>query len=321
MTRDHETTHAISSVIVEVSPSEVDAAAELTLKARVSCSPALDLQGQALLIKDHDGALVGSAKVIRFGGGIYETGETALKAPAEVGTYWWSVVCPARATDDLSYKEVAERFSITVKPHATRIVVWDVPSTVASGETFRFKVGIKCTSGCPQQGREFTVFDEDQQQVAAGRLDGNVWPGSTALYFAEVEGVAPGKQGLHNWEVEAPASKMHVPIADVAIAHEGLSSTFAVRFVSPPDSIVRVQVTDKESRTPLEGATVTAFPYRAVTDEAGVAVLNVVRGQYRLQVSQSKYVAFGSSIEVTGETTANAELEPEKPVDIYDVRY
>src|SRR6185436_14194261 len=178
------------------------------------------------------------------------------------------------------------------------------------GETFRFKVGITCTCGCPQQGREFTVFDEDRQQVAAGRLDGNVWPGSTALYFAEVDVVASGKQGLHNWEVEAPASKIHVPTADVLIDHDGVSSTFAARFVPPPDSVVRVQVTDKESRAPLEGATVIAFPYRAVTDEAGMAVLNVARGQYRLQVSRSKYVAFGSSIEVTGETTANAELEP-----------
>ena len=64
-----------------------------------------------------------------------------------------------------------------------------------------------------------------------------------------------------------------------------------------------------------------AFPCRAVTDEPGVAVLNVPRGQYRLQVSQGKHVAFGSSIEVTGETTANAELEPEKPLDVCGVRY
>jgi hypothetical protein len=321
MRSDQETTHAISSVIVEVSPGEVDAAAELTLKARVSCSPPMDLQGQVLLIKDHDGAVIGSAELIRFDGGVNETGEIVLKAPAKVGTYGWSVVCPAWATDDLSYEEVAERFSITVKPHATRLVIWDVPSTIASGETFRFKVGISCTSGCPQQGREFTVFDEDRQPVAAGRMDGNVWPGPTALTFAEVEVVAPGRQGLHNWEVEVPASNIRVPTADVPLAHDGVSSTFAVRFVAPPDSVVRVRVTDKESRAPLEGATVVAFPYRAVTDEAGVAVLNVPRGQYRLQVSRSKYLAFGSSIEVTGETTANAELEPEKPFDIYDARY
>ncbi len=321
MKRDHKTTHAISSVIVEVSPSEVDAAAELTFKARVSCSPALDMRGQALLIKDHDGALVGSAELVTFDDGINETGETALKAPAAVGTYGWAVVCPARATDDFSYEEVAERFSITVKPHATRLAIWDVPSTVVSGGTFRFKVGITCSCGCPQQGREFTVFDGDRQQVGAGRLDGNVWPGSTALYFAEVDVVAPGKPGLHNWEVEVPASKIQVATADVPLAHEGLSSAFAVRFVSPPDSVVRVQVTDRESGAPLEGATVTAFPYRAVTDEAGVAVLNVARGQYRLQVSRSNYVAFGSSIEATGETTANAELQPEKQVNIYDVLY
>jgi hypothetical protein len=311
----------ISSLIVQVTPEEVDAAGELTVTAEASSSPPMDLRGQVLLFKDHADKEVGRAEFISFDGKANKTAELVLKAPGEIGTHVWSVVSPAIVRGATSLAEATERLSITVKAHATRLVIWDVPSTVAAGETFRFKVGIKCTSGCPQQGREFTVLDEDRQQVAAGRLDGNVWPGSTALYFAEVDVVAPGKPGLHNWEVEAPASKIHVATADVPIAHDALSSTFAVRFVSPPDSVVRVQVTDKESGTPLEGATVIAFPYRAVTDEAGVAVLNVPRGQYRLQVSQSKYVAFGSSIEVTGETTADAELEPEKPVDIYDVRY
>src|SRR5262245_57565567 len=99
MTSGREATHVIRSVVVEVSPSEVDAAAELTLKARVSCSPALGLRGQALLIKDQDGAVVGIAELIRFEDGINETGETVLKAPAKAGTTSWSVVCPALATD------------------------------------------------------------------------------------------------------------------------------------------------------------------------------------------------------------------------------
>ena len=138
--------------IVEVSPSEVDAAADLTLEARVSCSPPLDLTGQALLIKDHEGALVGTAELIRFDGASNETGEAALRAPAKAGAYWWSVVCPAGATDDLSYEEVVERFSITVKPHATRIVIRDLPSAAVAGEKFRLKVGLKCSSGCRLEG-------------------------------------------------------------------------------------------------------------------------------------------------------------------------
>ena len=45
---------------VEVSPSEVDAGADMTLKGKVSCSPAGDLRGTTLLIRDQDGALAES---------------------------------------------------------------------------------------------------------------------------------------------------------------------------------------------------------------------------------------------------------------------
>jgi len=165
MTPGREIAHAIGSVIVEVSPDEVDAAGELTLKARVSCSPALDLKGQALLIKDHDGAVVGTAELVTFVDGINETGDTFLKAPAKAGIYWWTVLCPARATDDFAYEEVAERFSITVKPHATRIVVWDVPSAAVVGEKFRLKVGLKCSGGCRLEGREFAPYHEHNRMT------------------------------------------------------------------------------------------------------------------------------------------------------------
>ena len=72
---------------------------------------------------------------------------------------------------------------------------------------------------------------------------------------------------------------------------------------------------------PLEGASVVMHPYRAVTDESGWAEMRVANGPYRLMVSQGNYVAFGSSIEATGETTVNAELDPEKLINIYDLLY
>ena len=48
---------------VDVSPDVVDAGAEMTLRGRVSCSPACDLRGHTLLVKDQAGADVGSVEL------------------------------------------------------------------------------------------------------------------------------------------------------------------------------------------------------------------------------------------------------------------
>jgi hypothetical protein len=52
-------------------------------------------------------------------------------------------------------------------------------------------------------------------------------------------------------------------------------------------------------------------PYRAVTDERGVAKLMVAKGEYKLFVSQTRYLTFDLPIEVTADITATAGLELE----------
>lgn len=313
-------THTISSLMVEVSPEEVDAAAQLTVRVRVSCFPALDLRGQALLIKDHSGAVVGSARLVEFDGEINDTGGIVLNAPARLGTHSWSVVCPAWATDGISYDEIAVPFSVAVKPHTTRIVVWDVPSAVVANEKFHLKVGLKCSSACRLEGREFAIFDSERACVATGTVGGDPWPGSTALYFAEVEVEAPVTEAHHLWEIRAPASTVKVPGLDGEIPHEERSDSFGVRCVPSPEFQVTVEVIDKEHQTPLNGASVVMYPYRAVTDDRGVAEIWVAKGQYRLQVSRSKHLASSRSIEVTGDVTTRAELDLQ-PVINPDDRY
>ena len=49
-------------------------------------------------------------------------------------------------------------------------------------------------------------------------------------------------------------------------------------------------------------------PYRAVTDERGVAEMRVAKGAYTLFVSQTSYLTFGLPVEVTADMTARAEL-------------
>lgn len=207
-----------------------------------------------------------------------------------------------------------------VELHAMRIVVWDVPSAVALGETFGFKVGLKCSCACQLAGKAFAIYDGDGRHVASGQVGVDPWPGSTGLHFAEVEVAAPGVEGLHQWQIRVPASTVKPPESDIEIPHDQHSDTFAVRCVPAPEFVVKVQVLDNEARTSLQGASVVMYPYRAVTDERGIAEIKAAKGEYRLLVSRSKYLASGCSIVVTGNVTTTAVLDPQ-PVINSDDRY
>lgn len=207
-----------------------------------------------------------------------------------------------------------------VESHAMRIVVWDVPSAVAVGEKFRLKVGLKCCCACPLGGRAFEIRDADGVQVASGTVGSDTWLGSAALHFAEVEVRAPVVEGPHLWEIRVPESWVKAPESDAQVPHEQRSDTFRVRSVPAPKFLVSVAVIDNETRTSLHGASVVMYPYRAVTDDRGVAEMRVAGGEYVLQVSRSKYLASSRAIEVTGDVATTAVLDLQ-PVANADDRY
>ncbi len=74
---------------------------------------------------------------------------------------------------------------------------------------------------------------------------------------------------------------------------------------------MRIEAVDEASQAPLTGARVVMHPYRAVTDERGVAEVRVAKGAYQLFVSQTRYVTFGQPIEVTADMTTRAALDVE----------
>jgi hypothetical protein len=290
--------------MADVAPDVVDAGAEITVQCEVSCVPACDLRGHALLIKDQAGADRGRIELTAFDGKTNETDEFVVKAPVKAGLYTWLGVCPAVVKKGISYAEASIPISFTVKPHTTSVVAWDTPSAVVAGERFRIKVGIKCSSECHLENRHFGIYDHKGEQVATVTLTGELWPGTTGLYFAEVDLQAPAEEGLYTWSVKCPGS-------DAGIPHDEGSVSFGVRVVSHPEYVVKVETVDKVSQTPLSGARVVMHPYRAVTDERGVAEMRVSRGAYKLFVSQTKYITFGLPVEVQADMTARAELELE----------
>ena len=299
-----EETRGQTTCAVDVSPEVVDAGAAMTLQGTVSCSPACDLRGHTLSITDQAGAPAGRVALTEFDGETNRTSELVVKAPVTPGEHTWVAVCPAVVKEGMSYAEASTPISFTVKPHTTHVVAWDIPSAVVAGERFRMKVGIKCSNECDLTNTAFAIYDHEGTQVAAGTLPGDRWPGTTGLYVAEVELEAPAVEDLYAWSVRGGGSDAGIPHAEGAIS-------FGVRVVSHPQYVVTVETVDKLSQTPLSGARVVMHPYKAVTDERGVAEVRVAGGAYRLFVSQTSYLTFGLPVEVTADMAARAELDLE----------
>ena len=195
------------------------------------------------------------------------------------------------------------------KPHTTDVVAWDMPSAIVAGERFRMKVGIKCSNECDLTNGDFGIYDHEGAQVATGTLRGDRWPGTAGLYVAEVELEAPAAEGLYTWSVRSPSTMLEEsPGSDAGVPHAEGSVSFGVRVVSHPEYLVSVEAVDQDSQTPLSGARVVMHPYRAVTDERGVAEMRVAKGTYTLFVSQTRYVTFGLPVDVTADMSARAEL-------------
>ena len=93
-----------------------------------------------------------------------------------------------------------------------------------------------------------------------------------------MEAQAPIATGDHRWQVETAGS-------DAGVPHAAGSVAFAIKVVSPPDHEVTVEAFDSEKQAPIKGAHVLLHPYRALTDERGMAKIKVAKGRYKLFVS------------------------------------
>jgi hypothetical protein len=320
---------------VEVSPHEVDAGGELTVVVRASCPDRCDLQGQLVSIRNDEGMELATAELAtaafdttelgaaepadaELAGAereeierdAYATGAVVLQAPLDVGEHVWRAVLAAVEKDGVLHEATAIAFSFTTRAHAANVNVWGVPSAIPVGESFSFKVGIKCSAGCNLAGRQVSILDREDAQVASGTLRDAPWPDTSALYFAQLRANAPRETGDYHWRVETPGSVTGVP-------HAAGSSTFAVKIVAPADHEVTVEAFDVERNAPIKGAHVLLHPYRALTDADGVAKVRVAKGTYKLFVSGFNYIAYESTIDVANNIAIRAELaaEPEGQED------
>lgn len=280
----------------------VDAGTEITLRGSVTCSDGSDRLGERIEILDQDAEKIGTLELIGFDGESNETSQLAVRVPTEPGDYTWSAVLPAKELSGVFLDESRVEFGFTVRPHATRIEVWDVPPAIASGEEFSIKVGIKCSAGCYQAGREFEILDEEKRKLAAGKVGSEPWRGTKGLYFAEVVLGAPQKEGRFSWEVRSAGSDADLP-------HESGARTFGSNRVARAEYEVRVEAVDRQKQTPIRGMHVLLHPFRALTDEDGIARISVPKGDYLLLVSGFKYFPYRQAISVSEDVRVKAEVE------------
>ena len=151
-----------------------------------------------------------------------------------------------------------------------------------------------------------SIFDQEGSRAGTVKLGHDVWPGTEALYFAEVEVAAPQTAGSHQWEAKIAGWDAELP-------HASGSFPLMVRVVSSPDCEVTVRAVDREKQTPIAGARVVMHPYRAVTDDNGIARVRVARGQYDILVSGPQYLPACASVEVIADMITSAELDAEQP--------
>jgi hypothetical protein len=191
-----------------------------------------------------------------------------------------------------------------MEAHATRIVVWDVPSAVECGAPFRIRVGVKCAAECSAAMRTVQIRDASGRCVASAPVGETPWPG-TSLYSTEIALNGPQAAGLQAWEAVA----LEVDAKPSGCVHAAACTLFQVRAVPAPDYLVKVVAVDAESRAPLPGAKVVVHPYRAVTDASGVAEIRVPKGAYRLFVSGRDHFPFRSDGEISADVTIHAALD------------
>jgi hypothetical protein len=300
--------HGERACVVEVSPSEVDAGGELTVVVRASCPDGCDLQGQAVSIRNEHGAEIAVAELAVVEG--EASSAVSLQAPLAVGEHVWSAVLLAVEKDGVVHQETAAAFAFSTHAHAANVNVWGMPSAIPVGESFSFKVGIKCSAGCKLAGRQVAVFDQEGAQAAVGHLREDAWPDTSALYFVELQARAPGEKGDYRWRIETPAAESGRP-------HAAGSSALLVKVVAPADHEVTVEAFDVETGAPIRGAHVLLHPYRALTGDNGVAKVRVAKGTYKLFVSGFNYIGYENVIDVANNLTVRAELsvEPEGQED------
>ena len=186
------------------------------------------------------------------------------------------------------------------------IAVWDVPLPVIAGVSFRIKVGVKSQACTVLTGSNVEVCDARGQVVASGKLGGEPWSGTDALYWVELS-------------VPAPASSQ---LAEFTVRFGNAASRFSVAAVRKPEHRLAVRVTEQATQAPLSGVEIRLDAFHARTDQAGCADVVACNGEYQLLTRLAGHQSEPTPIEITGDSSIEVTMVhvPEEHPDARWVR-
>ena len=301
--------HPITVALSRLPAAEVDAGTEIVLKVKVACPHGCDLRERMVHVITSDGAVVAGSRLAEFADNVNETTEFACMAPEEVGEYSWTVVFPKDDAEDLVHTEGSLPMTVRTLAHDTSLAVWGVPSPIVIDHPFRIQVGATCSAGCDLSGKGIQIVDDAGASIACATLGGSPWDGTRALYWTEVNLVAPAREGSTTRSVTFAPTELRLP-------HGEASARFAFETVRPPQHSVVITVVEKDAGTPVEDAQVRLGVYFAYSDANGVARVAMPQGTYSLDVLKTGFEAPSRVLDVSDDVTIQVEVAivpPENP--------
>jgi hypothetical protein len=301
--------HSTAIALIEPAPAEITAGSDVAVKVAVSCSAGCDLCGLPLTVQgpadDQSECTLATCE-----SGSNESTEITLKAPRQIGPQTWRIAFAPHEADGIRHDGCSLALTINSIPHGTSLAVWDIPSPVLMGQPFTIKVGAKSAANSDLKALDIAVHDASGVAAARGRLRETPWPGTTALYWDEVELTAPTEEGLRTWSVRFAAEGLALP-------HDGTAAEFSAMVARPPEHRLTVKVIEQKSKAPIEDVQVRLGPFRGTTDPAGIAEVMMPKGTYDLHVWKAAYEAAGRPIEIKGDLSIEVEavLVPEEDPD------
>jgi hypothetical protein len=294
-------THPTSVTLSRSPAHEVDAGTDIVLRIKVACPHGCDLRGRVVNVMALDGTVVADRALADFADGANETREFVFKASPEVGEYSWTVVFPEQEAEGLVHEQGSVPMTVRTMAHDTSLAVWGVPSPIVMEHPFRIQVGATCSAGCNLSGKEIQVCDETGASIARGSFGETPLEGTRALYWTEVDLVAPAREGPTSRSITFAPTELHLP-------HGAASAGFGFETVKPPQHSVAVKVVDKDAGAPVEDAQVRLGVFFAYSDHKGIARIAVPQGTYSLDVLKTAYEAPSRVVEVNDDVTVEVEV-------------
>jgi hypothetical protein len=190
--------------------------------------------------------------------------------------------------------------------HSASLAVWDVTSPMTADRGATLNVGASCPAGCDLTGAEIEIRSETGSRLGGGQLRPDRWPGTRSLYWTALDVLVPPVDGTHTWSLHLAAPASEQP-------HESASCEVHVVVAKPPEHTVTLEVVEQATGLPVEAVEVRLGIFRAATDGAGTARLEVPGGTYDVAAWKIGYELLSRSEDVRADRNVRLEIRAEPP--------